>query len=65
MKNKKRGFVQLIILIAVVVVALLLMRNFGLTISGILEYFNLSWAEIIGWFKKAFDWFKDLFNSVK
>lgn len=54
-KNKKSGFLQLIIII---IVALLLLRYFGLTISGILAYFNLSVSGII-------NWFKDLFGSVK
>jgi hypothetical protein len=62
MKNRKKGFFQIIIII---IVALLLMRYFGLTISGILAYFHLTWGEIIGWLKSALDWFKDLFNSVK
>ena len=62
-KNKKEsGFIKLII---VVVIALLLMRYFKITISGILAYFNLTWSEIINWLKQALDWFKDLFNSVK
>lgn len=62
MLNKKRGFLQLIIII---IVAMLLMRYFGITISGILEYFHLTWPEIINWFKQAIEWFKNLFNSVK
>lgn len=65
MKNKKveqGGFLQIIILI---IIALLLMRYFNLTISGILAYFHLTWPEIINWFKEALNWFKDLFNSVK
>lgn len=62
LKNKKRGFLQLIIII---IVALLVMRYFGLTFSGILNYFGLTWAEVIGWFKTALDWLKDLFVSVK
>ena len=64
-KNKKAeqdGFLQIIILI---IIALLLMRYFNLTISGILAYFHLTWTEIINWFKEALNWFKDLFNSVK
>lgn len=61
-KNQKGGFIKLIIII---VVALLLMRHFGVTITGILNYFNLTWAEIMGWFANALNWFKDLFNSVK
>ncbi|MES3031919.1 MAG: hypothetical protein V4699_01605 [Patescibacteria group bacterium] len=61
-KNREGGFIKLII---VVVVALLLMKYFGLTISGILEYFHLTWPEIISWFNQALNWFKDLFNSVK
>ncbi|OGI95004.1 hypothetical protein A2917_01320 [Candidatus Nomurabacteria bacterium RIFCSPLOWO2_01_FULL_42_17] len=55
LKNQNRGFLQLIIII---VIALLLMRYFGITISGILDYFHLTWAGIL-------NWFKDLFNSVK
>lgn len=62
MPNKQGGFIKLIIL---VVIALLLMRHFGWTFSGILEYFNLTWVEVIDWCKKALVWFKDLFNSVK
>ncbi|MFA6257470.1 MAG: hypothetical protein WC671_00460 [Candidatus Paceibacterota bacterium] len=61
-KNKQSGFLQIIILI---VLALLLMRYFNLTITGILSYFNLTWIEIINWLKEALNWFKDLFNSVK
>lgn len=61
-KNKEGGFLKLIIII---VIALLLMKYFGITISGILAYFHLTWPEIIGWFKQALEWFKDLFNSVK
>ncbi|KKR62653.1 hypothetical protein A2643_03840 [Candidatus Nomurabacteria bacterium RIFCSPHIGHO2_01_FULL_39_220] len=61
-KNKQSGFLKIIIII---VVALLLMRYFGITFSGILDYFHLTWIDVIGWLKKALDWFKDLFNSVK
>lgn len=61
-KNKEGGFLKLIIFIIVV---LLLMRYFNITITGILAYFHITWPEIIGWFKQALDWFKDLFNSVK
>ena len=61
-KNRKGGFLQLIIII---IIALLVMKYFGLTISGILAYFHLSWSEILGWIKQALDWLKDLFNSVK
>ena len=60
--NKKSGFIKFIIII---VVALLLMKYFNITISGILAYFNLTWVEIINWLKQALDWFKELFNSVK
>ncbi|MBI3305673.1 hypothetical protein HYZ82_00895 [Candidatus Nomurabacteria bacterium] len=56
------GFLQLIIII---IIALLIMKYFGLTFSGILAYLGLTWAEIIGWFKAALDWLKDLFISVK
>ena len=56
------GFLKLIIII---IIALLLMRHFNITISGILAYFNLTWPEIIAWFQWALNWFKDLFNSVK
>lgn len=68
MQNKKinvfqqAGFLKLIILI---IIALLLMRYFGVTISGILDYFGLTWSEILDWLKKGLDWLKDLFNSVK
>ncbi len=61
-KNKKGGFLQLIVIIIVV---LLLMRHFGITISGVLAYFDLSLDMIIGWFRAAWKWFLDLFNSVK
>ena len=56
------GFLQLIIIIVVV---LLLMRYFGITFSGILDYFHLTWLDVLGWLKRALEWFKDLFNSVK
>lgn len=68
MQNKKRdlpreaGFIKLII---IVIIALLLMRHFNLTFSGILDYFNLTWVDILSWLTKALEWFKDLFNSVK
>ncbi|OGI68566.1 hypothetical protein A2738_01655 [Candidatus Nomurabacteria bacterium RIFCSPHIGHO2_01_FULL_42_15] len=61
-KNKNGGFLQLIIIIIVV---LFLMRYFGVTFSGILSFFNLTWVEIINWLKDAWEWFLDLFNSVK
>ena len=61
-KNKESVIIKLIILIIIV---LFLMRYFNITISGILDYFNISWTEIISWFKKALDWFKDLLISVK
>lgn len=61
-KSEKKGFIKLIIII---IIALLLMRHFDLTISGILDYFNLSWPEIINWFKSSLNWFKDLVSSVK
>ncbi len=64
-KNKEKGFIKLITIIVVIVVILLLMRYFNITISGILDYFHISWTEIISWFKKALDWFKDLLISVK
>lgn len=54
-KEKQGGFIQIIIII---VIAMLLMRYLGLTISGIMDYFHLSWPGII-------NWFKDLFNSIK
>lgn len=60
--NQQGGFIKLII---VIVVALLLMKYFGITITGILAYFHLTWPEIINWFQQALNWFKDLFNSVK
>lgn len=65
MKNKiknKSGFLQIIIII---IIALLLMRYFNLTISGILAYFNLTWTDIINWLKRALDWLKELFYSVR
>jgi len=61
-KNNGGGILQIIVL---VIAVLLLMRYFGLTISGILDYFNLTWAEILSWLKKFLDWLKNLFNSVK
>lgn len=61
-KAKKGGFIKLIIII---IIALLLMKYFGITITGILNYFHLTWAEIISWFQKSLIWLKDLFNSVK
>jgi hypothetical protein len=67
-KNKKSGlsaqagFIKLII---VIVIALLLMRYFHITITGILAYFHLTWPEIMNWFQQSLNWFKDLFNSVK
>ncbi len=60
--NRENGFLKLII---VIIVALLLMKYFNVTISGILAYFHLTWIDIINWLKQALDWIKDLFNSVK
>ena len=60
--NKERGFLKLIIII---IIALLLMKYFNITITDILNFFHLTWNEIIGWLKQALNWFKDLFNSVK
>ncbi len=60
--TKQKGFIQAII---IVVIALLLMRYFNITISGILNYFHISWTDILAWFQKALTWFKDLVNSVK
>ncbi len=67
MKNKIKngregGFLKLVI---VIIVALLLMRYFHLTITGILAYFHLTWPDILNWFTQAIAWLKDLFNSVK
>ena len=59
---KQGGFIKLILII---VIALLLMRYFNITISGILSYFHLTWPEIINWLKQVLNWFKDLFNSIK
>ena len=59
---RQGGFLKLIIII---IVALLLMRYFNLTISGILDYFHLTGPEITNWITKVINWFKDLFNSVK
>lgn len=61
-KNKEGGFIQLIIII---IIALLLMRYFNLTITGILNYFQISWNDIGNWFNQAINWFKDLVVSVK
>ena len=60
--QKNAGFIKLILLI---VIALLLMRYFGITISGTLEYFNLTWADILGYVKATLDLLKELYNSVK
>ncbi len=60
--RNERGFIQIIIIIIVV---LLLMKYFNITISGILNYFHLTWVDIINWLTGALNWFKDLFNSVK
>lgn len=60
-ENRERGFIQIIIII---IIALLLLKYFGLTITGILEYFHLTWGEIITWLKQALNWFKDLVYSV-
>ena len=62
LKNKNGGFLHIIVTIVVV---LLLMRYFGITISGILAYFHLSIPEVVGWFKTTWQWFFYLFNSVK
>ncbi len=51
MRNKKGGFLQLIIII---VVAFLLLR-----------YFNITVAQILGYVSQAIDWLKGLFNSVQ
>ncbi|OGI60182.1 hypothetical protein A2641_03840 [Candidatus Nomurabacteria bacterium RIFCSPHIGHO2_01_FULL_37_25] len=59
--NKEKGFIELIIII---IIALLLMKYFGLTITGILNYFHLTWPEILNWLKQALNWFKDLVYSV-
>ena len=62
-KNQEEsGFIKLIVLI---ITALLLMRYFGITISGTLEYFNLTWVDILGYVKATLDWLKELFYSVK
>jgi hypothetical protein len=61
-KNEKGGFLQIVVLI---VIALVLMRFFGITISGTLAYLNLTWADILGGLLVVLDWFKDLWNSVK
>ncbi len=60
--NQKGGFIRLIILIVVV---LLLMRHFNLTITGILSYFHLTWSDLMNFLQQAFNWLKDLFNSVR
>ena len=59
--KKEQGFIQLIIII---VIALLLMKYFGLTFSGILDYFGVTVSDLGNWLKKAMDWFKELFTSV-
>jgi|GEM_PF-3862276 len=58
----QKGFIKLII---VIIIALLLMQHFHLTISGILAYFHLSWFDITNWVQNAWNWFTNLFNSVK
>ena len=60
--NNKDGFIETIIII---IIALLLMRYFNITISGTLDYFHLTWNDILGWLAGALQWLKDLFNSVK
>lgn len=52
-------------MIIVIIVVLLIMKYMGWTFTGILEYFHLTWSEVLGWLKQALDWFKNLFNSVK
>ena len=56
------GFIKLIIII---VIALLLLKYFGLTITGIMNSLGITGADITGWIKQAVDWFKELFNSVR
>ena len=53
--GRQAGFIKLII---VIIIGLLVMRYFGITVSGILSYFGTSWSEIV-------NWFKDLLNSIK
>jgi hypothetical protein len=60
--GREGGFIKLIILIVVV---LLLMRYFNLTITGVLAYFHLTWTDITGFLTQAWNWFVNLFNSVK
>ncbi|HEV7701827.1 MAG TPA: hypothetical protein VGO63_00045 [Candidatus Paceibacterota bacterium] len=49
-KNKEGGFVELII---VIIIALLLMKYFGITVSTVL-----------GWLKMFVDWFTTYFHSI-
>ena len=42
--NKNRGFLQLIVLI---VVALLLMKHFNITISGVIQWFTSFFAGVL------------------
>lgn len=60
-RDRKEGFVKILIII---IIGFLLLRYFGLTITGILGYFNLSVPQIVGWFKDALYWLKNLFGSV-
>ena len=59
--KKEQGFIQLIV---VIIVGLLLMRYFGLTFSGIMDYFGVTVADLSNWLKKGMEWFKELFASV-
>jgi hypothetical protein len=61
-KNNQGGFIQLIVLI---IILLLVMRYFGITITGILHYFNLTFADILNTLKIGLMWLRDLFNSVR
>jgi uncharacterized protein involved in cysteine biosynthesis len=44
MKNNKSGFIQIIIII---IVALLLMKYFGVTISGVVNWFSSFFSGVL------------------
>lgn len=44
MKNKNGGFIQLIILI---IIALFVMRYFGVTVSGVINWFKAEFHDVL------------------
>ncbi|MFZ1019896.1 MAG: hypothetical protein WAN61_02815 [Minisyncoccia bacterium] len=44
MKKNQNGFIELIIII---IIALLLMRYFGITVSGVIEWFKTFFANVL------------------